>query len=93
MRLFLAVAAAEATDVDAAADDKAGRAAAPESDSDVSSDSEDEATEMDVIAEIWAHLAEPMEDADDAVAASKGSLLVRRRPPHHATPLHCAQTL
>ena len=71
-------------DVDAAADDKVSRAAAPQSDSDVSSDSEDEAAEMDVIAEIRARLAEPMEDADDAAAASKGSLLVCRRSTRHA---------
>lgn len=81
MRLVIASGGAEAMDVDSGAAAKAGcTAVAPavDSDSDVSSDSEDEAMEQDVIAEIRARLAEPVEDADDAAAAT-GSLLVRRQ--------------
>lgn len=56
----------------------AAAAVAPVSESDVSSDSEDEAMETDVIAEIRARLAEPVEDPEDA-AVPAGSLLVRKR--------------
>lgn len=89
MRLVLAVGAAEAMDLDggmAATTGHSHRAAATaiDSDSDMSSDSEDEAMEHDVIAEIRARLAEPVEDADDAAAAT-GSMLVRS--------YHCTSTL
>lgn len=82
VRLSIAAAGSEMMDVDSAGAGKGLPTAAMsvvESDSDVSSDSEEDAMEQDVLAEIRARLAEPVEDMDDAAAAS-GSLLVRWRP-------------